>query len=155
MHLMVQISGSIIAEVVIRGGEEWSPADMQRTFHLAVSDYGAALFLPRMLNDLRQTAPRTDLACIPADHRNVAVQLEAGTIDMGFCIVDTAYQGFCSMPCSQTVSSAWSAGHPCHRHPAMRRPGTRRRNCPWTNTLSAPTWSLPRREPRIPRSTPN
>ncbi|WP_321414177.1 LysR family transcriptional regulator [uncultured Desulfobacter sp.] len=86
------------AEAVIRGGGEWSPADMQRTFHLAVSDYGAALFLPRMLNDLRQAAPRTDLACIPADHRNIAVQLEAGTIDMGFCIVDTAYQSFCSVP---------------------------------------------------------
>ena len=86
------------AEAVIRGGGEWSPADMQRTFHLAVSDYGAALFLPRMLNELRQTAPRTDLVCIPADHRNIAVQLDAGTIDMGFCIVDTAFQGCCSVP---------------------------------------------------------
>lgn len=118
------------AKVVIRGGGEWSPADMQRTFHLAVSDYGAALFLPRMLNDLRQTAPRTDLVCIPADHRNIAVQLGAGTIDMGFCIVDTAYQGFCSVPlltdrfvCLVSRASMPSASGPeTPGHPAPKLP---------------------------------
>ena len=86
------------ANAVIREKEEWTPAAIHRTFHLAVSDYGTALFLPHMLSKIRETAPNVDLICLPAEHGNIAAQLESGTIHMGFCIADTVYRDLCSVP---------------------------------------------------------
>ncbi len=83
---------------VINGPEVWEPASIKRTFHMAISDYGAYLFLPLLLPLVRQNAPGVEIICSLAEHHAISRQVTNGSIHMGFCIPDSAYENLCTVP---------------------------------------------------------
>lgn len=84
------------ANEVINGPERWEPSSMKRTFHLAISDYGAYLFLPQLLSRVRRDAPGVNFMCSLAEHHNISRQVTNGSIHVGFCIPDSAYENLCT-----------------------------------------------------------
>ncbi len=60
----------------------FDPAHARRTFRLAMSDYGAALLLPRLIKVLRQEAPQSDLVVSQAGREVMQSQVIEGEIDL-------------------------------------------------------------------------
>lgn len=60
----------------------FDPATAQRTFRLAMSDYGAALLLPRLTKLLRTEAPLCDLVVSQAGREMMQSQVIEGDIDL-------------------------------------------------------------------------
>ena len=57
---------------------DFVPADSQRTFRVAMSDYGAAIVLPKLLVQLRKLAPDTSLVVIQDSRLGMLEQIEQG-----------------------------------------------------------------------------
>lgn len=62
--------------------EMFEPATARRSFRLAMSDYGAALLLPGLVHDLRNSAPGIDLVVTQASREVMLEQLLAGDLDL-------------------------------------------------------------------------
>lgn len=60
----------------------FDPASARRRFHLAMSDYGAALLLPGLVRLLRQEAPGIDLQISQASREGMVELLLNGDIDL-------------------------------------------------------------------------
>ncbi|AWA38336.1 LysR family transcriptional regulator [Pseudomonas fluorescens] len=60
----------------------FDPASARRTFRLAMSDYGAALFLPGLIRTLRAEAPGIDLQISHASREGMVEGLLNGDIDL-------------------------------------------------------------------------
>lgn len=84
---VVEIMGPV-REVLSRIGMEivaspsFVPASSQQPIVLALSDVGEVVFLPAILQKLRQVAPATSLRSVSLPADEVANGLEAGTIDL-------------------------------------------------------------------------
>ena len=61
---------------------DFVPADSQRTFRVAMSDYGAAIVLPKLIVQLRAQAPGTSLVVIQDSRLGMLEQVEQGKIDL-------------------------------------------------------------------------
>ncbi|MGY2374259.1 LysR family transcriptional regulator [Pseudomonas sp. SDO524_S393] len=61
---------------------DFDPASSQRTFHMAMSDYGAAIVLPRLLERLRRYAPNTTLMVTQGSRHAMFEQVAQGKIDL-------------------------------------------------------------------------
>lgn len=61
---------------------DFDPASSQRVFHLAMSDYGAAIVLPRLLVRLREQAPNTRLVVTQGSRHGMLEQVAQGKIDL-------------------------------------------------------------------------
>lgn len=61
---------------------DFDPGSSQRTFHLAMSDYGAAIVLPRLLVRLRREAPNTTLVVTQGSRHGMFEQVAQGKIDL-------------------------------------------------------------------------
>lgn len=75
-----EILGQI--ETLLGQSIDFVPADSQRTFRVAMSDYGAAIVLPKLLVQLRAQAPGTSLVVIQDSRLGMLEQVEQGKIDL-------------------------------------------------------------------------
>ncbi|WP_448953464.1 LysR family transcriptional regulator [Labrys neptuniae] len=62
----------------------FDPAHERRRFRLAMSDYGAAVLLPRLMPLLRSEAPHCDLLVSQASREAMEAQILDGEIDLAF-----------------------------------------------------------------------
>ncbi len=69
-------------ETLLGQSIDFVPADSQRTFRVAMSDYGAAIVLPKLLVQLRTQAPGTSLVVIQDSRLGMLEQIEQGKIDL-------------------------------------------------------------------------
>ena len=60
----------------------FKPETLERTFHLGMTDVGEMVFLPDLLNNLRDQSPKVNIMSVTLPPRNLAEALEMGTIDM-------------------------------------------------------------------------
>ncbi|MEX2124494.1 MAG: LysR family transcriptional regulator [Woeseia sp.] len=61
---------------------EFRPETSNRTFTVALTDYGEFYFLPRMLRQLADEAPGVEIICLPHPGATMAVELKAGSVDL-------------------------------------------------------------------------
>jgi DNA-binding transcriptional LysR family regulator len=71
-----------ILDVAIREGEQYDPAQSERTFRLHMSDIGETVFLPRLMHALSTQAPGVRLDIVQLDEQNILPALETGRIDL-------------------------------------------------------------------------
>ena len=69
-------------EILLGQSIDFVPADSQRTFRVAMSDYGAAIVLPKLIVQLRAQAPGTSLVVIQDSRLGMLEQVEQGKIDL-------------------------------------------------------------------------
>ena len=69
-------------EALLGQSIDFVPADSQRTFRVAMSDYGAAIVLPKLLVQLRAKAPDTSLVVVQDSRLGMLEQIEQGKIDL-------------------------------------------------------------------------
>jgi DNA-binding transcriptional LysR family regulator len=60
----------------------FKPESLERTFHLGMTDVGEMVFLPALINHLREQSPKVNIVSMTLPPRNLAEALEMGTIDM-------------------------------------------------------------------------
>ncbi len=71
----------------------FEPATERRAFRMAMSDYGAAVLLPRLMATLRQEAPEVDLIVSQASREVMAAQVADGEIDLALGVFPTHGEG--------------------------------------------------------------
>ncbi len=69
---------------------DFDPATSQRIFHLAMSDYGAAIVLPRLLVRLRGEAPLMRLVVTQGSRHEMFEQITQGKIDLALGVFPTS-----------------------------------------------------------------
>lgn len=144
----------------------FDPSAEQRVFRLSMSDYGAAVLLPRLLALLRAEAPGVDLVVSQASREAMTAQVLDGEIDLAFgvfpqlpaalvsqclfeeefvCVADRASLGggaaldmaaWLARP--HVLLSLWAdSGNEVDLALALAQPGARRRVC-----LTLPHWGV-------------
>lgn len=71
---------------------QFIPAETQRSFRVATTDYGTQVLLPTVLKRIRQEAPNVDLEIIPW-HEPLLAQLDQADIDIALCTLTQAPAG--------------------------------------------------------------
>ncbi|NVD41048.1 LysR family transcriptional regulator [Ensifer sp. HO-A22] len=71
----------------------FDPATERHVFRLAMSDYGAAVLLPRLMATLRVEAPQIDLIVSQASREVMASQVTEGEIDLALGVFSTHGEG--------------------------------------------------------------
>ena len=69
-------------EILLGKSIDFVPANSHRTFRLAMSDYGAAIVLPKLLRQLRVQAPNTTLVVTQDSRHGMFEQIAQGKIDL-------------------------------------------------------------------------
>lgn len=69
-------------ETLLGKSIDFDPAASQRIFHLAMSDYGAAIVLPRLLVRLRQEAPLMRVVVTQGSRHEMFEQVVQGKLDL-------------------------------------------------------------------------
>ena len=69
-------------EILLGKSIDFLPANSHRTFRLAMSDYGAAIVLPKLLRQLRAEAPNTTLVVTQDSRHGMLEQIAQGKIDL-------------------------------------------------------------------------
>ena len=69
-------------EILLGKSIDFVPANSHRTFRLAMSDYGAAIVLPKLLRQLRAQAPNTTLVVTQDSRHGMFEQIAQGKIDL-------------------------------------------------------------------------
>ena len=69
-------------EILLGKSIDFVPANSHRTFRLAMSDYGAAIVLPKLLRQLRVEAPNTTLVVTQDSRHGMFEQIAQGKIDL-------------------------------------------------------------------------
>ncbi|OWF89819.1 LysR family transcriptional regulator [Yersinia entomophaga] len=64
------------------GSAQFVPAQASQSFRMALSDYGAAIVLPGLLQRLRQQAPGIDLVVVQLSREQMVEQVLAGQLDL-------------------------------------------------------------------------
>jgi DNA-binding transcriptional LysR family regulator len=83
----------------------FTPADSERSFHIALNDLGATMIMPHLAARLGSDAPKVDITVEHADGEQALHLLEAGKIDLALGLIDDPGSRFCSeklydIPCS-------------------------------------------------------
>ncbi|AYR26125.1 LysR family transcriptional regulator [Herbaspirillum rubrisubalbicans] len=66
----------------VLASESFNPGTTERRFTLALSDIGEMTFLPKLLDHLRQAAPRASLLSVTMPPPELAAALESGEVDL-------------------------------------------------------------------------
>jgi len=69
-------------EILLGKSIDFVPANSHRTFRLAMSDYGAAIVMPKLLRQLRAQAPNTTLVVTQDSRHGMFEQIAQGKIDL-------------------------------------------------------------------------
>lgn len=67
----------------VLGPDSFAPGRTRHTFRLAMSDYGAEIVLPRLMRELRRSAPDIDLAITQRSREGMIAGIMDGDIDLG------------------------------------------------------------------------
>lgn len=59
-------------QVLVEGGQQFTPQTSQREFRLAMNDYMAGLFVPELLNCVQRSAPQIKITVISLSRVNIA-----------------------------------------------------------------------------------
>ena len=62
--------------------ERFRPETSNRTFSVALTDYGEFFFLPTMLSRLSEIAQGVEIVCLPHPGATLSMELKAGTVDL-------------------------------------------------------------------------
>ena len=89
-----EILGQI--ETLLGQSIDFVPADSQRTFRIAMSDYGAAIVLPKLLVQLRSQAPDTSLVVIQDSRQGMLEQVGQGRIDLAIGVFPALGADICT-----------------------------------------------------------
>ncbi|ALE89541.1 LysR substrate-binding domain-containing protein [Pseudomonas versuta] len=89
-----EILGQI--ETLLGQSIDFVPADSQRTFRIAMSDYGAAIVLPKLLVQLRAQAPDTSLVVIQDSRQGMLEQVGQGRIDLAIGVFPALGADICT-----------------------------------------------------------
>ena len=89
-----EILGQI--ETLLGQSIDFMPADSQRTFRIAMSDYGAAIVLPKLLVQLRAQAPGTSLVVIQDSRLGMLEQVGQGRIDLAIGVFPAPGADICT-----------------------------------------------------------
>ena len=89
-----EILGQI--ETLLGQSIDFMPADSQRTFRIAMSDYGAAIVLPKLLVQLRSQAPDTSLVVIQDSRQGMLEQVGQGRIDLAIGVFPALGADICT-----------------------------------------------------------
>ncbi len=83
-HSLSKLRSLLDDPILIRKGNSiaFEPASSQRTFNLAMSDYGAAIVLPRLLVRIRKQAPNTTVVVTQGSRPGMLEQVTQGKIDL-------------------------------------------------------------------------
>lgn len=94
---------------------EFKPSDCQRRFNIAMSDYGAAILTPSLIQQIRQLAPQVDLHLWQCSRKEMQSKLHEGSLDLAFGIFNYVTDGlkvqtifsdhFISVTDSQNINS--------------------------------------------------
>lgn len=83
-------------ETLLGQSIDFVPADSQRTFRVAMSDYGAAIVLPKLLVQLRAQAPDISLVVLQDSRLGMLEQIEHGKIDLALGVFAPLPADVCS-----------------------------------------------------------
>ncbi|MEJ8567014.1 LysR substrate-binding domain-containing protein [Elongatibacter sediminis] len=72
------LEGTLVVE------DRFRPETSNRTFTVALTDYGEFYFLPRLVRKLAEQAPGVEVICLPNAGASLAVELRAGTVDLAW-----------------------------------------------------------------------
>src|SRR5450830_26046 len=100
----------------VLGGAVFEAATAQRVFRLAMSDYGAALLLPRLLRRVRTQAPGIDLLVSYASRPAVVAAVQDGEIDLALGV-------FPQLPEQLHRETLFEESFVCALDPASLAPG--------------------------------
>ena len=89
-----EILGQI--ETLLGHSIDFVPADSQRTLRIAMSDYGAAIVLPKLLVQLRAQAPGTSLVVIQDSRLGMLEQVGQGRIDLAIGVFPAPGADICT-----------------------------------------------------------
>ena len=89
-----EILGQI--ETLLGQSIDFVPADSQRTLRIAMSDYGAAIVLPKLLVQLRAQAPGTSLVVIQDSRLGMLEQVGQGRIDLAIGVFPAPGADICT-----------------------------------------------------------
>ena len=89
-----EILGQI--ETLLGQSIDFVPADSQRTLRIAMSDYGAAIVLPKLLVQLRAQAPDTSLVVIQDSRQGMLEQVGQGRIDLAIGVFPALGADICT-----------------------------------------------------------
>jgi DNA-binding transcriptional LysR family regulator len=83
-HALVRLARPLVQRLQesLLKGATFDPATSTRTFTLAMSDVGEMVFLPRVLEQLREHAPHCAIRSVAAPASQLAHDLEKGDIDL-------------------------------------------------------------------------
>lgn len=73
---LFQIDGTLFVE------EQFRPATSQRTFCIALTDYGEFFFLPRIVRRLAEEAPGAEVICLPSSGATLTLEMKSGAVDL-------------------------------------------------------------------------
>lgn len=83
-------------ETLLGQSIDFVPADSQRTFRVAMSDYGAAIVLPKLLVQLRAQAPDISLVVLQDSRLGMLEQIDHGKIDLALGVFAALPADVCS-----------------------------------------------------------
>ena len=83
-------------ETLLGQSIDFVPAESQRTFRVAMSDYGAAIVLPKLVAQLREQAPDISLVVIQDSRLGMIEQIEQGKIDLAVGVFPMLPADVCS-----------------------------------------------------------
>jgi len=75
-----RIIETVIGEIL--PAERFDPLTVQRPFTLCLSDIGEMIFLPKLINHLRQVSPHAQVTSVSLRPEELARALEAGQVDL-------------------------------------------------------------------------
>jgi DNA-binding transcriptional LysR family regulator len=83
MELSKPLAEALAQIRTVLGPDGFEPGRTRHTFRLAMSDYGAEIVLPRLLRELRRSAPNIDLAVTQLSREGMIAAVMDGDIDLG------------------------------------------------------------------------
>jgi DNA-binding transcriptional LysR family regulator len=83
MELSKPLAEALAQIRTVLGPDSFDPGRTRHTFRLAMSDYGAEIVLPKLLRELRRSAPHIDLAVTQLSREGMIAGVMDGDIDLG------------------------------------------------------------------------
>jgi DNA-binding transcriptional LysR family regulator len=83
LEIAQPLAGTLAGVRSVLGPQGFDPATTQHRFRLSMSDYGSAMLLPHLVQELRQHAPGIDLSVSQFSREAMAAGVADGDLDLG------------------------------------------------------------------------
>ncbi len=138
LELAAPLAEALAQVQALLAPNRFDPASAKRRFRVAMSDYSAAIFLPRLVRVLRREAPGIDLQIIQTSREGMVEGVLNGDLDLAAGV-------FPDMPaelrttCSTSITPVWWTVAACRRTALSTCPPTSRAPmCCWKCAAAAP-----------------